>query len=262
MKAQAEPSEESFVVWEGIYSRLEDVPTKGPGFGGETWNDSLTARHEQAAKPEHGNAGSLPRYGQSLLPAILAGMTPPSQAPVRVLDYGGATGVMLQLARASMPNGAFDFTVKEVPEVCALGERLWNGNSGIRFTTTMPRESFDVVHLGSVLQYENDWKSTLAACAEAAETWLLLTDIQAGNQPTFATGQIYYESIIPSWFFNASELIRTVESIGMELVFSAAFDSVVRGRAGLPLWNFPKEYQDVRAYHYLFRQTKPRPRRD
>ena len=101
------------------------------------------------------------------------------------------------------------------------GARVFQNDERIRFSDTLPRgvEKVDIVHLGSSLQYIEDWRALIGELARYRPHYFLLTDLLAGDIPTYATAQNYYGSKIPCWFFNIQEIISTVAGEGFRALW-------------------------------------------
>lgn len=174
-----------------------------------------------------------------------------------ILDYGGALGnTYVSLLRGVNSSSIGKYTVKELDAVCAAGKEEFSDDKRIDFVTEIPDGPHDIVYLGSTIQYESDWKSVLAEIAEAASRYVLITDLPAGENPTYASAQKYYTSSIPCWFFNLDEFVQVSEAEGLSLLSSSEFYSNILSRYNYyPQSNFPLAYRVGRAKTILLAKS-------
>lgn len=112
--------------------------------------------------------------------------------------------------------------------------------------------------MNSVLQYIENWKSLLSDLLGLKPKVVLLDDVPAGDIPTFATAQNYYESKLLYWFFNVSEIITLFESYDYTLEYKSKFFSTVLGEIQeIPMSNFPAQYQLDHPCTLLFKRRSP-----
>src|SRR6266576_2022620 len=83
----------------------------------------------------------------------------------------------------------------------------------------------DIILLGSVLQFVEDYKSLLKRLAALNAPYWLFTFVPTGDIPTFASGQKNVPgSTIPVWFFNLDELLEIMKALGYQMIFKAAME--------------------------------------
>lgn len=247
-------------IWEGVWAHYRDVPSEGPGFSGETWlaNSLRTVEELRSQTRCPGTVPGQPLYRASLLPLVVAMAY---EKGVRVLDFGGSVGFGFYPVVGGLPDETgLQFMVVDNIAVCEAGRQFFRDEPAISFSESLPKagEMFDVVHLGSVLQYIEDWRSLLAALAESCKKFLVFSNLQAGDIPTFATFQHYYGSKITNWFFNAPELIEYIESLGFRLTFRSAFRLRILGlEQPFPMDNFEEKFRLGDPCHLVFQRIVP-----
>jgi putative methyltransferase (TIGR04325 family) len=230
----------SGVVWEGVYAGFDEVPAVGDGFSGERWTRAVSGAAAQPAYP-------------SLL-AILLAVAETGTGPIRVLDFGGGTGSGYRHAKESVPGLKVDYHVVEMPNVCEAGRPMFAGDQAIHFHSEMPIVSeLDVAHFGSSIQYVRDWQGLLKQVARLNPKYILFSDLAAGENPTYASAQTYYDSRIPVWFFNFADFSGFLGSLGFGLRFRVRADTSYFGeKRECPQENFPPEYRLGYPSHALF----------
>ena len=200
-------------LWEGVYDRFQDVPVEGKGFGSDEWiSKSLekVATFRDLAYDKN-TVPSVIQTGDSLLP-LLASMVYSEFGRTRILDFGGSIGFGHYQVLKSLPDTKeFEYHVLELKEVCDVGREFFRKETHIHFHSVMPEfdnEFIDVVYIGSSLQYIEEWTKTLCQLCDYMSKYVLLSNIPAGDVPTFASAQTYYSSKIPCWFFSVNEIIE------------------------------------------------------
>jgi putative methyltransferase (TIGR04325 family) len=236
-------------IWDGVYERFDQVPVVGRGFASEAWLSDME-RYTRAAVAAIGDGSgaipeNVPQY-HALLASLVASLDP----PVRVLDFGGGMGIgYANVRRCTFSGLALDYLVVDNDESCARGRRLLE-DLPVRFATQLPEEpaSVDVMVLSGVLQFVEKYEELLANLAKFKPSLWLFTFLPAGDIPTFVSAQRNVPgSVLPVWFFNVSELVKKLETLGYKLVFRSALDRV------FDMSNFPPTHQLHRQCNLLFR---------
>ena len=236
-------------IWEGIYQNIHEVKTVGNGFNSDTWvNQSKVKVQEYLANVNESNPiPPIPLRPTSL--ALVATMVRKNQeGSQKIIDFGGGLGFSyLSFIQSCRQATNYEYHIIESPEICKAGEEILSGYPNLFFHPDiqgLPFEKVDIIYMNSVLQYITDWKSLLAYLLGLKTKVFLMDDVPAGDIPTFATAQNYYESKLPCWFFNVSEIITFFESYDYTLEYKSKFFGTILGKIQeLPMSNFPPEYQ-------------------
>jgi putative methyltransferase (TIGR04325 family) len=237
-------------VWRGIYSRLHEVPGRGSGFSGEVWL-AMCERYLRSVKT-HGESGATIPVDVTgrhlLLPLVVACIN--GSERVRILDFGGGLAIDYVLLSQATGGGAdAEFHIVESPALVDAGARLFESDRRVNFHDRLPASlpPLDLLHISTALQYVDDYPALLTSLIAYRPRYVLMVDLPAGDIPTFATGQVNVRgSVIPSWFFNAREIIALVESAGYRVTFKAL--SAQR----FDLGNFPVSHRLSHSCHLLF----------
>lgn len=244
-------------IWSGIYHTFSDVPLVGKGHEGDDWIQNsikkATEAIELARKKQTVSPVAINRDTQ--LPLLVA-LFAVSQDSVTVLDFGGGLGMTyLSVICAQEHPENVDYHILELGSICAAGRKLFRDDAHVHFHTELPDNirSIDIVHVGSSLQYVEDWKGQLARLASYHPAYFLLEDLYAGEIPTYATAQYYYGSHMPCWFFNIHEVIGVMKSNGYRLQFRSTYMAKILGlEQESPQDNFPKSHRLGHACNLLF----------
>ncbi|MBF0129388.1 MAG: methyltransferase, TIGR04325 family [Alphaproteobacteria bacterium] len=257
----------AFDIWEGIYPDFASAPATdavlgtGEGaFEGAEWLGKMTARGERALA-EFRSGGTIPAaaHSREYPLAIVAALTPTApaptapalapaeSAPLRVLDFGGGMAGGYAGLRASLPEGrSLAFHCVENKAVCEVGRRVFADVSDLFFHDSLDDVPgpVDIVHAGSSLQYIADWASMLARLSRFKPRHLVLSDLPAGDIPTFVSIQNYYERRMCHWFWNLGDMLGELARLGYALVYRSRFEGVYLGKAGpYPMDNFPSGHR-------------------
>lgn len=245
-------------IWEGVYPSFRETPSSGPGFNEDKWiRGSLekirAVRRESARKM---TVSPVTQYRESLLP-FLAAVVFHESGGVRILDFGGGIGFSYYQVLHGLPNAEnLEFHVVEIEALCKAGKQYFRNEPRIFFHSFLPQEAettFDIVHMGSSLHYCEEWEDTLSRLCRYRPRYFLLTDLPAGDIPTFATVQNYYTSKIPVWFFNIDEVIDIMKRRDYHLAFKSAYVATVLGQEReIPQDNFEARYRLGHTCSVLF----------
>ena len=216
----------TFKIWEGVHKDFKDVPVVDKGFDGEKWIQSQrkTVLEAMARLGGERAISGVVGYADGLLP-FLAALVCTELSKVRILDLGGGVGLTyVQVLAALVDRGSVEYHIVEKEGICEAGRAVFKGDDRIRFHSSLPDGlEVDVVHIGSALQYVEDWKGLLRGLASYRSRHLLFTHLPAGELETFATAQNYYGSKIPCWIFDIDEVVSVLVDEGFDLSFKSAF---------------------------------------
>lgn len=235
------------IVWEGVYKSFAEVPVQGPGFLGDVWLDRSTDDLQRSLDVwrQRGSAPARITRRQGPLPMAVA-MLLAGQEQATVLDFGGGIGATYVQLQAEVEGAdRVEFHIVDNPRVTERARGLLAGFPRVHFHDSLPRlAKIDVAHLGSSLQYVEAWPELLAEVARLGPRLIVFTDLKAGNTPTYATGQRYYGSTIPCWFFNLDEVLATLANLGYDVIYRAPYTGPVLGKTeGDPQDNFPPSFR-------------------
>ena len=247
-------------IWDGIYERFDQVPVLGRGFASDAWLSDMERYTRSAVMAiDNGDAQipeNVPQY-HALLASLVAsfesgdGLGESGERPVRVLDFGGGMGIGFANVIRSSAKSKLDYLVVDNEASCARGRQLLKDFPSVTFTTQLPEDStpVDIMVLSGVLQFVENYDELLTILARFKPSLWLFTFLPAGDIPTFVSAQRNVPgSILPVWFFNATELVKRLEALGYNLRFKSALDRV------FDMSNFPPTHRLHRQCNLLFRK--------
>lgn len=235
-------------IWEGIYDSFEKVPLSGDGHDGSTWTaKSVEKMHNlQSLAQLKGSIPKVPEYNSTLLP-LLAALVLKERGKATILDFGGGLGFTYLAVAAAIPaSGKLDYHIVETQNICTAGEKAFARDPCIHFHSSLPTsiEAADIVHLGSSLQYIDDWRGLLKNLAGYSSLYFIFTDLTAGDIPSYVTAQNYYGAKIPARFFNIDEIYDAMGKNGYQQIFRSTFKGTYFGVVQkLPQDNLPERFR-------------------
>jgi putative methyltransferase (TIGR04325 family) len=211
-------------IYAGVYPRFEDVVEVGGGYDDDDWPNTAAQYSRWAiAKNESAFIPGAVVNEAALLPLLVS-----ASGAARVLDFGGAAGSSYIAAKYGSLRGIDRYVIVEHRNVCAKGRELFRKDPKVEFRTDIPQEQFDLVLIGSALQYVSDYKVLLKQLTDLKPRWLLLTKTPAGENATYVTAQVNLPGKrLACWIFNDRELVSVMESLNYKLIFRGANDGQV-----------------------------------
>jgi len=151
-----------------------------------------------------------------------------------------------------------EFHIVDVEEICSKGRSLFEGESQIHFHSSLADlqgHSFDIVHIGSSLQYIEHWQDQLAELCRFKPEYFLMANIPAGDIQTYATAQYYYGSKVACWFFSVADLRSAMSNNGYSAIFKSLYLLKIFGvEQPYPQDNFDEEYRVKHPCMLIFRR--------
>lgn len=252
-------------IWEGIYDSFDQCPVRGKGFESDRWVRQETERINKLLQATTIDRAipSVVSYRMNLLPFLSVTTAVNSKNnKVTILDFGGGLGLTyIAVTAACVNQSIIDYHIVESKHICRAGRECFKGNTHIHFYDHLPEgiRDVDIVCLCSSIQYVKDWQGLLQGVAKYTPDYVLLADVPAGDIPTYATIQNYYESKIPYWFFDVNDIIHVMSLLNFDLVFKSACNLKYLGKEQpMPQNNFPVEYRVGDSCSLLFYSTGKR----
>jgi len=251
-----------FYIWEGVYRSFSEAPSVGPGFSGpEHRRRAVESAREAIDAVKRGVP--MRRFltqRTTVLPAVVAS-TLTGLAKISVLDFGGGLGIGYLTLLETIPGVVerLEYHIVDLPVVCDAGRELFASAKGLAFHDELPdpAKKFDVVYSSSAIQYVEDWQAILRALTAYRAPAFLLSDVFAGDIPTYCSLQNYYDSKIVQWFHNLGDMTDTLSSAGYWLGLKTHVAIERKGRSnGLEMQNLPEQCRLPETLTLLFQTER------
>lgn len=244
-----------FSVWEGVYSSFAEAGGDLDAFDSDIWIDKQKSRILNAL--EDYNTKNIVSKDYPL-PLVVA-MALSQKDQLKILDFGGGMGLQYLEMVAKVPESQskVDYYVIDGKSSIANRSTELNQFLNLHFLQDFNDMNFpvDIIHIGSTLQYIEDWKELLQSLVNKfAPRYFVFTDLMAGDIPTFVSHQIFYEKRIPHMFLNLTDFFDFMkETFSMNVLFKTKFiRSILNQEEVFPNFALPKEYRIDRTYNLVF----------
>eukprot|EP00210_Caulerpa_lentillifera_P009586 g9143.t1 len=250
-------------VWEGVFDTFEDAGGDLDAFDSDIWiqkqQKKILSLHEGIENLNDPSDASISR--DYPLPLVVA-MILTQQERTSILDFGGGMGEQYLELLAKIPDTRekIDYVVidgsKTIQSVPSVVKKL----AHISFydqITDVPETIFDIVHMGSTLQYIDDWRGLLKTLVEKFKPrYFIFSDLLSGDIPTFVSHQIFYGKRIPVRFHTLSTIISFFKIIGYSAIFRSLLRSRILGNENLPMDELPESHRLKIAMNICFSRDK------
>jgi len=212
------------VIWSGVHRSFSELPPDDEGFVHPLWVTKSVERLDAARS----RTTPVPSAEYPIVDAILGAWD--GRKDVHVLDVGGNLGQLALDVRRRLPGVRTTWTVLERGDLLEAARAVTTLPEDVTFHDTreaLAGQRFDVLHLGSVLQYFEDWRGELATLLDAhaaPEGWLVISDAMVADDiESFVTRQSYYERGLRMHLLNAGELLDHLTRCGFTLVLKEPY---------------------------------------
>lgn len=163
------------------------------------------------------------------------------QKKLRILDFGGGWGIgyvnlIEKLKDKKLKD--IEYHIYDLKKICEIGNILFNGSpligNQIKYhhnLKSLKYNKFDLIFLGSSLQYLQDIKKNLKFITNIDCKNIMLIDVYAGEITSFCALQNYYKEKIPHWFLNYNYLNNFFKK-KFNLAYQGISDTNRMGRIG------------------------------
>lgn len=252
-----------FHIWEGVYESFQEAKSN-LDIAPHTFDQNPKWRQRLHEKLMH----ELQNYYHEGLPPktirfdypldIILAMMLANQSHLKILDFGGGLGLQFiqAMTNIQLNMSQVEYHIVELPQVTELGKKTLSEFKQIQFSEALPaQQKMDLVHLGSALQYIEEWQDLLKSLSQYQPEYMILSDVLAGECPSFVTTQYYYGERIPVWFLNIDELIQHLSRCGYALIYATKHYANVLGQTGpLPTQNLPHNNQLDATCHFVLKK--------
>lgn len=243
-------------LWEGVYSGFAEAGGDLDVFDSEIWIDKQKSKVQIALESYQDNNTISKDYP---LPTVIA-MLLSQQDKLRVLDFGGGMGLQYLDIISKVPEakGRLEYYVVDGKASIANRPSSLNQFVNLHFSSELDDLNIkaDIIHIGSTLQYIEEWKAILSTLAGIfAPKYFVFSDLLAGDIPTFVSHQSFYDKKIPITMLNTGEFMDTLESLSFKPIYQVYFEATILGKNELPNMALPENYRIKHAIHVIFKRN-------
>ena len=178
----------------------------------------------------------------------------------KILDFGGGLGELyFKLDNFIEKKFKFDLTIVENKKICKIANKSFKNRKNIKFYDNLNKinyKNFQIVHLGSCIQYINLWKDLIKSVSNFKPKYIVFSDVPLIKKKNFISKQVFNKTkIIPYRFINNKELIDCLKNNNYDLVSIVPFKNPTYYlQKVLPMRNFKKENRIKNTSNLLFKR--------
>lgn len=243
-----------FSVWEGVFKSFSEAGGDLDAFDSDIWIEKQKKKIKNVFNEyEKGNTFSR----DYPLPLVLA-MVLAQKKKVSVLDFGGGMGMQYLDVLGKVPNAkeSVEYVILDGNVTIRNVPNFMNQFKKLRYYSdlTQVKRKFDIVHIGSTLQYIEDWRGLLTYLVQKFDPlYFVFSDLMTGNIPTFVSHQIFYGKRIPHIFLSSRNFLEYVQRYNYKIIFHSKFIHEILGQEKIfPNFGLPKCFQLDRPSHLVF----------
>jgi putative methyltransferase (TIGR04325 family) len=220
-------------IWNGVFETFNQVPKAEGVFDSTPWVEKQKAKVLELIQSRKSTQSQIPSTAVTRdypLAAIVAAMLSDKKT-LRIVDYGGAMGQTYFDLLAKIPDAEnrIDYIIVETKGLSHNIAKELSAFPRLRFTDDYKSVATgaDIVHIGSTLQYIDDWRDLLTGLADHLKPEIfILSDLLIGEIPSFVTAQSWYGHVISVRFINIDEFLGYWSKTPYSLTYRAIFQPV------------------------------------
>lgn len=150
------------------------------------------------------------------------------EQPLKILDVGGRFCITYVDCLSSVEeSNNLLWHIYETDNIVEMGDVFKNDLEGcgekVFFFNYIPKDYYDLVYFGSVLQFIENYLSILKQIFICEPKDVLITDTPVYNGPTVVSAQVNMKNrILPVYLFGLNDLRKIFEDNGYTLVYKSA----------------------------------------
>lgn len=206
-------------IWHGVYKTFDEAPKTDEVFNSSIWTQKQKERVLAALKDFRAgkDISSYAPYRDYPLADELSALLAKKDR-VHMIDFGGSLGqtYLDVLSRIPGAEERLACTVVETEAVCQDVPIEIGEIKNLKFSSDINKikDKIDLVHIGSTLQYIDDWRGLLRDITKKfVPQTIALSDLLVGDLPTFVTVQSFYGHKILARFTNMDEFMKFWEEM-------------------------------------------------
>ena len=243
-------------IWEGVYASFAEADGNNDAFDTEMWIQKQLHTIQKYDATEH-RIGISKDYPLPLVTAPLL----LTKDMVSILDFGGGMGQQYFELISTVPQALKQVEYHVVDGHATIKNRpvFLNNYQNLHFYDhyqNISKIQVDILHIGSTLQYIETWASLLLDLTKNFNPSLIvLSDLMAGQIPSFVCHQNFYDKKIPVMMINIDEITDLIESFGYKTIYRSHYLPTILGQHELPNSALPEKYRFKHPYNIVFQKV-------
>lgn len=245
-------------LWEGVYENFAEADGDLDAFSTDIWVSKQKDRIYAAL--DNLNQGSFVSKDYPL-PLVIS-MLLCEKDHISVIDFGGGMGLQYLEMIAKVPMAKDKVSYLVVDEISSIQHRPpeLNQFNMLKFFSNfngIEGSNQDIIHMGSTLQYIEDWKGLLQTLNRKFKPkYFVFSDLLAGNVPSFVTRQIFYEKKIPVNILNIEEFKDYMRTQSFCINYQTLFQNIILGNTTFPNSLLPEKNRLSMASNLIFKRSQ------
>ena len=246
-----------FSVWEGVFENFTEAGGDPDAFDSDIWIQKQGKKIEKSYK-NYLNRNTVSK--DYPLPLVVA-MLLLEQEKLSILDFGGGMGIQYLdiISKVHDAEKAVKFTIVDGASTLKNVPGFMRKFKNLSYEEDLKNVhgNFDIIHIGSTLQYIEDWKTLLEHFKNKYNpTYFVFSDLMAGDIPSFVSHQIFYDKRIPHHFLNKDGFQTTLESMSFKKIYESKFrHDILDQEEVFPNSALPESHKISRSIHMVFRKV-------
>jgi len=243
-----------FSVWEGVFKSFEEAGGDLDAFDSDIWISKQKDRISEAFKGYKEGSVFSKDYPLVLVVAMLLS----KHARTSILDLGGGMGMQYLevLGKVPLAQEKIEYVIVDGETTLQNTPDFMKKFKNLHYHSNLDQvqRRFDVVHIGSTLQYIEDWQGLLGKLIRNySPKYFIFSDLMVGNVPTFISHQIFYGKKIPHLFLNLGEFIEFLQTLHFKTLFYSKFiHKILNQEEVFPDSALPKIHRLDRSMNLVF----------
>ena len=217
----------------GFYSSFEECTSKGNVWESDEWiNNQLKKIQGVNSTVNQSKSKSFVNYtthGTSLGSVLtFINLLSKSQEKVRVVDFGGGTGIMYHSCKLNLiePNKVYWKNIDSDVLAVLAKKNLIFDDTRIEYTSSILNEEYDVLIISSTLHYIEDYRKIMRELLKGKPSIVHLERLHAGDiNKNFVCLQKYFNTYTPIMNLNIHEFNIFMNNNGYTLIYKANQDT-------------------------------------
>lgn len=227
----------NLIIWEGVYKKKpNDTETEPSYFSTNKWFKKSINRTKKYLLLKDENY-----FVDNHLDSFCCGL----EKKINILDFGGGIGDIFFYTQNSNNKTRIDIYEPQ-KKIRLAGEKIFKKYKNIKFlkdqTKINKSKKYDIIYLGSVLQYIFDLDDFLKFISKLNFTYLYLYDVMSDKNPNFYSKQLFYGKKMTVKFYNLEYLLNKFKKHSLKKIFISNIKRDLRNNiSSLPMQNFQKK---------------------